>query len=140
MTEIASSEYDKLTPLSQAYPDVSAQSDNFRIFLGGRPGLIGGTSASCPTFAGFVSLLNDVRIRAGKSSLGFINPLVYSLGLDHSGAFNDITTGNNPGCGTPGFNVGTSPLPQASYTEYSVHRLRLDGMPSLASVHPTSAF
>ena len=47
-------------------------------------------------------MLNDARLRAGKPSLGFLNPLIYSL----KGRFNDITTGNNPGCGTPGFNVG----------------------------------
>lgn len=52
-----------------------------------------------------MSLLNDARIRAGKPSLGFLNPLIYSINLIHTGAFNDITTGNNPGCGTEGFNV-----------------------------------
>ncbi|GJE84527.1 tripeptidyl peptidase A [Phanerochaete sordida] len=85
----------------RAYPDVSAQADNFRIFFEGRAALIAGTSASCPTFAGFVALLNDARLRAGKPPLGFLNPLIYSL----KSGFNDITTGNNPGCGTQGFNA-----------------------------------
>lgn len=80
---------------------MSAQADNFRIFFEGRAALIAGTSASCPTFAGFIALLNDARLRAGKPTLGFLNPLIYSL----KGGFNDITTGNNPGCGTQGFNV-----------------------------------
>lgn len=38
----------------------------------------------------------------GKPSLGFLNPLLYSRG---AAALNDITQGNNPGCGTLGFNV-----------------------------------
>ena len=38
--------------------------------------------------------------------LGFLNPLVYTLdALVPGRAWNDITTGNNPGCGTPGFNA-----------------------------------
>ena len=85
--------------LSQAIPDVSALADNFKIFFQGRSGLIGGTSASSPAFAGFVSLLNDVRISNGRPPLGFLNPFIYSIGKS---GFNDITVGNNPGCGTPG--------------------------------------
>ena len=62
--------------------------------------LIGGTSAASPTFAGIVALLNDARIAAGKPPLGFLNPLIYSQATH---AFNDITIGSNPGCGTQGF-------------------------------------
>jgi len=80
------------------------QSDNFRIIINGKPEKIGGTSASSPTFAAFVSLLNDARIAASKSPLGFLNPTLYSSGIP---GFNDITVGNNPGCGTPGFNVSS---------------------------------
>jgi len=88
---------------------VAAQSYRFRIILKGRPALIGGTSASSPTFAGFVALLNDVRLKAGRPSLGFLNPFLYSTGL---AGLNDITSGNNAGCGTPGFNstVGWDPV------------------------------
>ena len=90
---------------NQGIPDVSAQADNFRIFLGGRSGLIGGTSAAAPTFASFVSLLNSARLSAHLPPLGFLNPLVYAIHDVAPDAFNDITTGNNPGCGTPGFNA-----------------------------------
>lgn len=65
---------------------------------------IGGTSASSPTFAGFVALLNDARLRLGQPPLGFLNPLLYTKGV---AGFNDITTGNAPGCGTEGFNATT---------------------------------
>ncbi|KAJ7437141.1 tripeptidyl peptidase A [Mycena galericulata] len=89
-------------PNGRAYPDVATQSDNFRVFIGGRPFPIGGTSASSPTFAGFVALLNDGRLKKGLPPLGFLNPLLYSKAAS---GFNDITTGNNPGCGTEGFNA-----------------------------------
>lgn len=74
--------------------------------IGNETGLIGGTSASSPTVAGFVSLLNSARISAGQSPLGFLNPLIYAILAKEPTAFNDITEGNNPGCGTEGFNVG----------------------------------
>ncbi|TDL18411.1 tripeptidyl peptidase A [Rickenella mellea] len=86
----------------RAIPDVSSQSVNFEIVLKGEPSLISGTSASCPTFAGLVSLLNDVRLSHGRPPLGFLNPFLYSRGRS---GFTDITVGNNPGCGTPGFNA-----------------------------------
>jgi tripeptidyl-peptidase-1 len=39
---------------------------------------------------------NEARLLAGKSSLGFLNPLLYStLGP----ALNDVTEGTNMGCG-----------------------------------------
>jgi len=90
-------------------PDVAAQGDNFEIVLMGHTILIGGTSASSPTFAGIVALLNDARIAVGKPPLGFLNPLIYSKG---TAAFNDITIGSNPGCGTQGFqcSVGWDPV------------------------------
>ncbi|KAK7470305.1 hypothetical protein VKT23_001736 [Stygiomarasmius scandens] len=93
----------------RAAPDVAAQGRRFRVWVSGQPISVGGTSASSPTFAGVVALLNDARIAKGLPSLGFLNPLLYSKGLD---AFNDITIGNNPGCGTQGFNstVGWDPV------------------------------
>ena len=39
---------------------------------------VAGTSCSSPMFAGVVGLLNDQRLAAGKGTLGFINPLLYS--------------------------------------------------------------
>lgn len=76
--------------------------DRFRIWWRGKPTSIGGTSVSTPTFAAVVALLNDTRIAVGKPPLGFLNLWLYNVG--HIG-LNDITIGNNPGCGTPGFNV-----------------------------------
>ena len=56
---------------------------------------ISGTSASAPGFAGVVALLNDARLAANKSSLGFLNPWIYSQGYQ---GLNDITEGGSAGC------------------------------------------
>ncbi|KAI0925655.1 hypothetical protein AcV5_008333 [Taiwanofungus camphoratus] len=109
-----SSFLDKLPPGSyaglynrtgRAYPDVAAQADLFKIYLSGQPVHIGGTSAASPTFAAIISLLNDARLASGFPPLGFLNPLIYAIGATVPSAFNDITVGNNPGCGTEGFNA-----------------------------------
>ncbi len=108
MAEYVISFFDRFaTELSftKGIPDVAALADLFRIFLSGEPILIGGTSAAAPTFASFVSLLNDARFKSHLPSLGFLNPLLYAIGKNQPTGFNDITTGNNPGCGTEGFNV-----------------------------------
>jgi tripeptidyl-peptidase I len=40
---------------------------------------VDGTSASGPIMAGVVSLLNEARLNAGKSSLGLLNPMFYKV-------------------------------------------------------------
>lgn len=85
----------------RGYPDLSAQGSNFYTVLGGSVGTISGTSASCPLTAAIFALINDQRISAGKSKLGFINPALYK-GAGIAG-LNDITQGSNKGCGTAGF-------------------------------------
>lgn len=67
-----------------------------------------GTSASAPTFAGILTLINQERLNAGKSSIGFVNPALYA----EPSVFDDITSGSNPGCGTAGFktSVGWDPV------------------------------
>ena len=84
----------------RAFPDVSTQGVQFLIDVGGRVGGVDGTSASSPTFASVVALLNDARLNLGMAPLGFLNPFLYSQG---AAALNDITEGSNPGCGTDGF-------------------------------------
>ncbi|EJD43708.1 subtilisin-like protein [Auricularia subglabra TFB-10046 SS5] len=84
----------------RGFPDVAAQGSGFQVVIGGRTASVGGTSASSPTFAGVVALLNDFRIASGKAPLGFLNPLLYSSLVP---GLNDIVSGSNPGCGTAGF-------------------------------------
>ena len=85
---------------SRAYPDVAAQGVGYQIVSGGSGYSADGTSASTPAFASIVALLNDRLIAAGKSPLGFPNPLLYSMGVS---ALNDVTLGTNFGCNTIGF-------------------------------------
>lgn len=62
---------------------------------GGEASPSGGTSAAAPVWAAIVGLLNDARFRAGKSSLGWLNPLVYQYGPE---VLTDITGGYSVGC------------------------------------------
>ena len=73
---------------------------------------VGGTSCASPTFSGIIALLNDARLAAGKSALGFLNPLLYQSVPTFPGAFNDVTEGTNEGCTVNGFTaaVGWDPV------------------------------
>jgi len=83
----------------RAYPDVAAQSEFFTIVNEGVPFPgVSGTSCASPTFAGVVSLLNDLRLQAGKPSLGFLNPWLYQTAPAHANSFNDVVLGANDGC------------------------------------------
>jgi kumamolisin len=77
-------------------PDVSAAADpntGALLVFGGKTVGIGGTSWSAPVWAGFCALINEARIKSGKSSLGFLNPSLYPL--IGTPAFRDITRGSN---------------------------------------------
>ncbi|KAI0777411.1 family S53 protease [Trametes elegans] len=84
----------------RAFPDISAQGERVEIVLEGRTTQVAGTSCSAPITASVFALLNDELASQGKPPLGFLNPLLYSTA---KGAFTDITSGSNPGCGTNGF-------------------------------------
>ncbi|KAK8117373.1 uncharacterized protein PG998_005654 [Apiospora kogelbergensis] len=85
--------------LGRAYPDVAAVGDRQVVYTGGSWYLIGGTSLSAPVWGALLTLVNEQRLKAGKSTVGFINPILY----DHPEVFFDITAGSNYGCGTSGF-------------------------------------
>ncbi|KAJ5907330.1 hypothetical protein N7495_000012 [Penicillium taxi] len=85
--------------IGRGYPDVSAVGDHVLIFNRGAPAQIGGTSASAPVFAAILTRINEERLKVGKPTVGFVNPVLYA----HPEAFFDVTTGNNPGCNTSGF-------------------------------------
>ncbi|KAF1777160.1 Sedolisin domain [Phytophthora cactorum] len=79
----------------RAYPDVAALGAGFLVYMNGRLTSVSGTSASTPVFGAMVTLWNDMRLNAGKSPLGFINPLLYYLAETNPSAFNDVVIGNN---------------------------------------------
>ncbi|KAF2725604.1 subtilisin-like protein [Polychaeton citri CBS 116435] len=80
-------------------PDVAAVGETIATYTGGEFLINAGTSASCPIFAALINRVIEERIKVGKGPLGFLNPTLY----EHPEVFNDITVGNNPGCGTKGF-------------------------------------
>eukprot|EP00469_Lotharella_globosa_P010077 CAMPEP_0167778458 /NCGR_PEP_ID=MMETSP0111_2-20121227/4264_1 /TAXON_ID=91324 /ORGANISM="Lotharella globosa, Strain CCCM811" /LENGTH=532 /DNA_ID=CAMNT_0007668763 /DNA_START=55 /DNA_END=1653 /DNA_ORIENTATION=+ len=86
------------------FPDVAAQANDFLVINDDELIGVAGTSCACPTFSGIVALLNDLRLAANKTTLGFLNPLFYK----HPEVFMDITEGFNEAaasCGGLGFSA-----------------------------------
>jgi tripeptidyl-peptidase-1 len=79
---------------TSGYPDVSANAANYIVAVDGDFTQIYGTSAATPVFASVITRINDARLNAGKTVVGFINPVLY----EHPEVLNDITIGDNPGC------------------------------------------
>jgi len=72
---------------------------------------VGGTSAAAPMWAAMVALANQQAAKAGKKTLGFLNPALYKIGngSNYGKDFHDITaSGNND----EGFNGGAYPVTQ----------------------------
>jgi kumamolisin len=63
---------------------------------------VGGTSFAAPTWASMITIVNADRVNAGLARVGFLNPLIYKIGLKEKN-FHDITSGNN---GNPGYTAG----------------------------------
>ncbi|KAI1840913.1 hypothetical protein JX265_013409 [Neoarthrinium moseri] len=55
-----------------------------------------GTSASTPVWASMITLINDHRLRAGKPTLGWLNPLLYTDEVRST--LVDLTSGRTGGC------------------------------------------
>jgi tripeptidyl-peptidase-1 len=94
-------EYDGLYNKSgRAYPDIAALGQIYATVWNGTVIQVDGTSAATPAAAGVLTLVNDALIAAGKPTLGFINPWLYTYG--HK-AFTDVVSGSSAGCNTSGF-------------------------------------
>ncbi len=77
-------------------PDVAGNADpqtGYNVRVDGQDGVVGGTSAVAPLWAGLVALVNQSLGR----KVGFINPVLYA----NQAALTDITSGGNDG-----FNAG----------------------------------
>lgn len=98
----------------------SSCSSSGGIFGGGTSGgwlTVGGTSAAAPMWAAMVALANEQAAKAGKGTLGFLNPALYKIGSgSHYGSdFHDITPPSNssaPSNNDEGFNGGAYPVTQ----------------------------
>lgn len=58
----------------RAYPDVSAIGDRFVTAYDEELYLVGGTSLAAPVWAAIITRINEERLAANKSTVGFINP------------------------------------------------------------------
>ncbi len=79
--------------IGRGVPDVAGNADpetGYQILADGQAGVVGGTSAVAPLWAGLVALVNQ---KLG-TPVGFLNPLLYAQ-VANANALNDITTGNN---------------------------------------------
>lgn len=86
---------------TRGFPDVSANGANYVVASDGDFALVYGTSAAAPTFASVLTFINEARYNASKSSIGFVNHVLYA----NSDVLNDVTEGSNDGCGTDGFSA-----------------------------------
>ncbi|HEV2393562.1 MAG TPA: protease pro-enzyme activation domain-containing protein [Verrucomicrobiae bacterium] len=86
-------------------PDVAmlAEPMIYFVFKNGQSGTVGGTSAASPLWGGFMALVNQQAAANGKPPLGFLNPVIYSLGRSagYAASFHDITAGQNTNAGSP---------------------------------------
>jgi len=88
---------------NRAYPDITLVGHNFLVYYSSNnkdqdtcpcnATIVDGTSASTPSSAGLLSLINEALLEGNLSPLGFANPTFYMLA--NSSSFNDITSGNN---------------------------------------------
>ncbi len=85
-------------------PDVAMVADNVYVISdNGKSGFVGGTSCAAPLWAAFTALVNQQAVSLGQSTVGFLNPTIYTLGQSagYSTNFHDITTGNNTTSSNP---------------------------------------
>jgi tripeptidyl-peptidase-1 len=74
---------------------VAAVGSNYLVWQDG-PSTVDGTSCATPALAGMATLLNSRRLKAGKSSLGHLAPLLYHLAeLSPETYFHDVVKGRN---------------------------------------------
>jgi len=79
-------------------PDVALTADNVYVaYNDGSWAAFGGTSCAAPLWAALASLMNQQAVSAGRSSVGFLNPAIYTIGkgTEYASSFHDITSGNN---------------------------------------------
>lgn len=95
---------------TRGYPDVSLLAHSYAVVVGGNLVGVDGTSASCPVMAGMVALVNAGRRARGNSTVGWLNPALYTLSKEF---IVDILVGNNKclvsdvPCCTQGFHATT---------------------------------
>jgi subtilase family serine protease len=95
-------------------PDVAANA-NFTYYVcadqsGCTANEYGGTSFAAPIWAGYMALVNQAATQGGHATLGFINPLIYPIGLggNYGSSFHDIVSGTSGSySAVPGYDLVT---------------------------------
>jgi len=92
--------------LGAGYQPYSAAEMGAYCYVNGGDSPYGGTSLSCPIMGAVAALINQARASAGLGPVGLLNAYLYPLA--GTGAFNDVSSGNN-GAYTagPGYNLCT---------------------------------
>jgi len=123
-------------PSNRAFPDIGAVGEQFCLLDPGQSCfLVGGTSASTPLIGSLLTLLNQDRFNAGKSPLGFFNPVIYKMyALSPTQYFHgNFTDGNNSGECPPthGFNAypGWNPLVGVGSPHFAAIRQYVSTLP-----------
>ncbi len=96
-------------------PDIACSADpdyGATFVYGGTTSVIGGTSWSSPTCAGFCALINQARANVGLSPIGLLGPHIYPL--IGTANFRDITSGNNATSSSSGKYSATAGYDEAS--------------------------
>jgi len=108
---------------NRGYPDVAAIGENFCTLDPDSPcNPAAGTSASAPLWAGLITLLNQDRLNAGKTPLGFVNTILYQMFDSNPTQYfnNNFPNGNN----------GADCGPQMGFTSIASHWTPLTGLGS----------
>ena len=138
----------------RGYPDLSAAGYKYQVTIGGKVRYVAGTSASAPVVAGMISLVNAARLRAGRPSVGWINPILYA---SYKNFTKDITSGDNhcsygrlpprlppPTCCNEGFSAapGWDPvtgLGVLNFKKFKEFMMNIESPSSAPSTAPTTA-
>ncbi|KAI1207478.1 subtilisin-like protein [Annulohypoxylon truncatum] len=89
----------KYNSSGRGFPDISALGRNVAVAVLGKLDTADGTSASTPLIGALFNRVNEERLAAGKSTIGFVNPVLYA----NPGIFEDITAGDNGICGVEAY-------------------------------------
>jgi subtilase family serine protease len=80
-------------------PDVAAEANTnqYSCYDGSCSGGNGGTSYAAPQWAGFTAMVNQQAVADGGTTIGFLNPVLYELGVrsNYTSLFHDIVSGSN---------------------------------------------
>jgi len=106
----------------RAFPDVSTMGVGYPVVCQGVAYLVSGTSCASPTFAGIIALLNDHRLQNGGSTLGFLNPWLYSSEVSET--LVDVSKDYSTGCAPAGWTAteGWDAVTGLGYPNYGALR------------------